>query len=483
MTNRRAQAGEAIPDPISHRDLVGFWLTARERLLVAIDNGHYTPQQVEIVDLPKDLLTVRPLARMNAIDRITYEACVFALQPRIDDYIPRSVYSYRWSTKRSQLLSSVRSWVAMQRRGRTIARSSPHLMLAKTDISSFYEHVDVRMLCEEVSELTGHASVMKVLRAFLDRFGEDNQVWGLPQGSDASGILANAYLLPVDRYLQNRGLNFLRYSDDLYIFGDNWNSLRRELIQITQILRGRKLHLAGSKTRIVAPAEALGQFEEAEKDAIKYGLHVGFSGTDEALSNLFHRATSDPREVDDRDLRFCLNLFKQRADPLALTWLLHNFDAVPQAAREAVTYLGVFVDEDQRVLLLCQRLLEENRLADYPYAEMHVLRLLLSVDRGRTQHLATIVWRILEDRNRPGFVREYAARFAGLNARPGDAALLRTMLKSENDPKLRRALLVASYESGGTTRSWLEHPSRNTQELRMTSELLLRSPKLPITRE
>ncbi len=473
------QVAQEIPDPILHHDLAATWADVRENLLEALAQGRYSPRQVEVIDLPKDRLAVRPLARLHPVDQLLYEALVIALQPDLDRSIPRSVYSSRWSRRRNHLLNPVGSWLRMQSRGRTFHRRHPGLLMAKTDISSFYEHVDVALLTDALRGLLGDRPVVDVLADFLRNFAEQNQVWGLPQGSDASGVLANVYLLPIDLHLRDRGYTYFRYSDDILIFGPDWNTLRQELIRITQLLRGLRLHLASSKTRIVRGGHVLGEFEEADKDAIKYGLDVGLPGANDELRALFDAAVADAGELRSRDVKFSLTQMARLRDDHAVDWLIGHLSAVPHLAREVVRYLTVFLNSDMRVHSAATKLLRTDALLFYPYAEMHLLILLMRDKQGRSAQVSGLVWRLLEDRNRPGFVREYAARFVGMYGRPGDATRLRGLLNAEGDPRLRRALLVAMYECGGVTEEFLRHPMRNVPDLKVAAQYLLTAPTLP----
>ncbi len=360
---QRGQHQAEIPDVIRYADLSASWVEVRERLLFSVDDESYSPQQVEIIDLPKDVLAVRPLARMHVLDQLLYEACVAALQPDLDRQIPSSVYSYRWRYRKADLLVPVAAWLRMQRRGRKYHRKHPGLLVAKTDVSSFYEHVDVNILSDELTSLLGERPVLNLLRTFLCNFAEQNQVWGLPQGTDASGTLANVYLLPVDRHLQDSGLEFLRYSDDILIFGGSWNALRMHLLSITQILRGRRLHLASSKTKIVQGKDVLAEFEETDKDAIKYGLDIGQPGSAEDLRKLFTTAVANRGEVNTRDLKFCLTQLGRLRDDFAVGWLLHNLDAVPHVARETARYLTKFRSRNPAIATTSMRLLDTGALA------------------------------------------------------------------------------------------------------------------------
>ena len=93
-----------LPDIIQYADIASQWESLRHRILSQIESGQCYPTSVEIVDLPKDRLAVRPLARFDIAHRLYYESLIVALAPMIQKALASSVYSYRWWNQRKRLL-------------------------------------------------------------------------------------------------------------------------------------------------------------------------------------------------------------------------------------------------------------------------------------------------------------------------------------------------------------------------------------------
>lgn len=186
-----------IPDPIAHADLQAGWPSYRESLVRKVLSNDYAPAHVEIVDLPKDVISVRPLARLRPEHRLVYDAAVFAAANSIESAIPRGVYSYRWWKKRQRLVGPGKMWITMQRVAKALHNKKPSLLLARTDVTAFYEHIEVDQLIEDLGALDVPAWSIEVLETFLRAFNGLSHAWGLPQGPDSSGILANLYLIPL----------------------------------------------------------------------------------------------------------------------------------------------------------------------------------------------------------------------------------------------------------------------------------------------
>jgi len=443
-----------LPDPLLLADYNYSWRDVKTQILSEMSsNNGYVPRQAEILDLPKDALTVRPIARMRPEDQVVYDALVFSIASVLDSHLNPAVYSYRWNSEKETLRSGVGDWKVMQRVGRKLHEDRPMALLAKTDVGSFYEYVDLDILKRDLDEMVSGSWAVERLMKFLHDFGSFNQVWGLPQGSDASGVLANMYLLPVDQYLQDEGLRYLRFSDDISIFGSDWNLLRQTLISVTRIMRGRHLSVSGTKTKILSGSAILAEFEDAEKDAISYGINTGYEGTHHQLVDLFEAAIAkDPPNY--RDIKFALSRFPIFLEDRAVDWILENYRKYPQLAAFTSSYLSSFMFLRPEVEGRLLDFISTGHLGVDPFTEMHAVRALLrnSVTEPRGN---AVMWALLLDKNKQGYVRELAARYVGRNARPGDAARLEQEFKAERNIGVKRALLVARFEALRGKAQWV----------------------------
>ncbi|MEV7807417.1 RNA-directed DNA polymerase [Microbispora sp. NPDC088329] len=467
-----------LPDVIAHADVNYCWPHYQNNLLSRFWAGSYLPGAVEIVDLPKDRLTVRPLARLSLEDRLIYEALVFSIAELIDGELPDNVYSYRWSKFKGDLRAPIGSWVKMQERGRALHEKYPAKLLAKTDITSFYEHIDIDVLLEDLTCLGVRMWTRKHLEFFLRSFQRMNHVGGIPQGPDASGVLANLYLLPVDTSLQRKGVEYLRYSDDLALFGSSWEELRQELISINRIMRGRRLSMSGAKTKVLLAHEVAEEFDNGDKDAIRYGVDIQSPLAGDLVRRLFDSATSE-QPPNARDIRFTLNQMIRLDDDYAVEWVVQNFSQVPHLAPSIINYLESFYGKSKaEIAPPLESMLTFRSLKSYPYAEHHLLCFLLR----RSIYSKSVyesAWNILSNRNEEGFLRETSARYIGRYARPGDGALLKQEFRNERSDPVRRALIVALYESQHFNGLWFDDAAESAPNLQWTCHYLKSGPVIP----
>jgi hypothetical protein len=462
-----------LPDIIQYADIASQWDTFRYRVLASIEGEKCYPTSVEIVDLPKDRLAVRPLARFEIAHRLHYEALVVSLAPTIQRALSRSVYSSRWWGSKNRFLSPKRLWINWQRAARRYHERNPELLLANTDVSAFFEHVDIDILIDDLRRLKVPVTQLDSLQNFLKSFNQLSSAWGLPQGSDMSGLLSNLYLSTFDAEIQRGKFQHFRYSDDTYIFGRDWDALRGVLVRANKTLRHRHLNMNASKTDVYPSEEVLSLLEDKEKDAIKYGVRVSADWAPDRLHELFDRATADSPNV--RDIKFCMTDLATLKDDYAVPWLLANLTQVPHIAREVLVYLDFFVASQPRIRQsVCDVLLSEE-VRQYPSAQQHILAFMIHND-ARTRGVNDEVWRILLDRNGETFVREMAARYLGLFGPPGEVGQLKQQYQLEADHRMRRALLVACYESNQCSNAWLERILTSDDPLHLTAKYLQENP-------
>ncbi|MFI6979899.1 reverse transcriptase domain-containing protein [Embleya sp. NPDC050154] len=432
---------------------------------------------IDIVDYPKDEINVRPLSRLSVRDHLIFDALSFSAAPLIDQSLSSSVYSYRWSFRRSTLNPPIESWRRMRRRGYSELENKS-TRLAITDATSFYEHVDVETLADDLEALGLSYSKVKQISIFLDCFRSTNQAWGIPQGPDGSGVLANLYLAPVDEQLRQLGLRFVRYSDDINIFGQDWEVLRSALLAVNSIFRTRRLSLSAPKTQILENTEALSYYDDSEKNAINYGIYSRDRRPTPDLHRYFDTVIGSERP-SARDLKFALNRLAMTKDDYGIHWVQRNLKSFAHCAKECFGYLSNFPAHQSTTSKVVANLLAEHSLRDYPHLQQRLLRYVLKENVIDFQILEAS-WEILKDRNCQTFPREFAARYIGRFGDYVNGPLLKAAYETEEDTRIKRALMIAMYESGYQSSRLILAAGNTSPNLRHVSRYLLSSPSIPL---
>ncbi|MFJ8882470.1 reverse transcriptase domain-containing protein [Streptomyces sp. NPDC102402] len=470
---------EELPDVIGLDDISRFWPSLHNAIRDDLAQDKTRIQSIEIINLPKDPVSVRPLVRFSIRDRILYESLVFGLAHSVDKEIFSSVYSYRWNRLSFSFRDPIKMWLRMQKAASRHLVKNPTHYAAKTDVTSFYESIHLETLTEDLEAATGQVEWVNKLRIYLDSFQSFHSAWGIPQGSDASGILANLYLLPVDELLRRRGVRSLRYSDDMYLFGSDFWELRDSLLQINDVLRSRRLSMATQKTEIMNTSSAVNYFSDAEKDAIQYGIVVGNPGRSDLVRKYFDSVLERDR-ISVRDLRFAINRLKRLNDDYALPWVLDNATRHPHMSKEIFAYMAKFIDgRDGEVATKLASMMSSGEISPYPYLQFQVLRMALKYDI-KDARIIDAAWQILEDKNRGSLPREFAVRYIARSGSLSSGMLMKHRFENEQEDSMRRALMVGMYESGYYPKRLFTSIAQHKDALGLTASYLDTSPKVPV---
>ena len=224
------------------------WLRIKEQITA----GHYQPQAVRRVEIPKPDGGKRMLGIPTVMDRVIQQAVAQVLTPIFDPTFSESSFGFRPGRNAHQAIRQVQATV---QEGRTIA--------VDIDLAKFFDTVNHDVLMTLLAKTIGDKALLSLIGRYL-RAGvlvgehvEPSEV-GTPQGGPLSPLLANILLDQLDRELQRRGHRFARYADDMVILVKSERAAQRVMNSITRYLQDiLKLKVNLAKSR-VAPMRECG---------------------------------------------------------------------------------------------------------------------------------------------------------------------------------------------------------------------------------
>ena len=246
-----ANKGASGIDEITTEELGKYIKENRENIVSSLKNRTYFPKPVRRVYIPKSNGKKRPLGIPTALDRTIQQAVA---QPISDIYEKVfSEYSYGFRPNRSchdairqalEYLNSGYEWVI------------------DIDIEQFFDKVNHDKLIQIFREQVNDSDVLNLVRKYLRAGVMDKGILkatktGVPQGGPISVILSNVYLDKLDKELEQRGLRFVRYADDVLIFTKSEMAANRVMSSISGWIE-RKLFLKvnATKSKVVRPTRS-----------------------------------------------------------------------------------------------------------------------------------------------------------------------------------------------------------------------------------
>jgi len=282
-----------VTDPIGYADFASQLSERLKYVMEQIQNHRYRPQHLIEIDVPKSGLSVRPGSVLPIQEMIVLHACTLLLAPKLDKKLSASVYSYRlrkdWKAKikkRKSLFRETEPEFPFLKK-ETIADFNPfeawyecwpefeadsikafsegYTHLTKTDITAYFENIDLSILEDILRKYLKDEDhiiqlIFRILRSWTRLTSTGTPIGrGIPQGNEISSFLGNIYLLPLDRELDKLHERYdavwFRYVDDVKVFTKSEHHARQVVFAINNALRSLHLNLQGAKTKILTGKE------------------------------------------------------------------------------------------------------------------------------------------------------------------------------------------------------------------------------------
>ena len=250
--------GASGVDGVTTEELFSYIKEHKEEILWQIRNRKYKPQPVRRVYIPKENGKLRKLGIPSVIDRVIQQAIVQVLTPIYEEQFSNNSFGFRPNSCPEQAVIKALECF-----------NDGYDWVVDIDLQSFFDEVNQDKLMAIIHRTIKDDDVISLIRKFLQSGVMEKGVLqetkkGTPQGGNLSPLLSNIMLNELDKELEKRGLNFVRYADDCLIMVKSEKAANRVMESITTFITkklGLKVNVEKSKI--------------ARPDQIKY-LGFGF---------------------------------------------------------------------------------------------------------------------------------------------------------------------------------------------------------------
>ena len=396
------------------------------------------------VPVPKSPFFLRNAINLSLADRLAYHGAVGTFARQIGTLMPANVYSARLSTEGRQFLQpGTQLWVhwseAVQAKTAEIDG-----YVVETDITAFFDCISHTILMQELQELGVPKMIMDPLRDMLRTWSSTPNT-GIPQGPDASRLLANFYLLPVDEVmLANPNISYFRYMDDIRIISARKHDAVEGLKVLGAECRKRNLSLSTKKTTLRHGEDAIASMRDAKIDSAKYAYELKGNSARKRreLCTLFRSSLSRNGGLNSRRAKFSIYRLRALREEGGLKLALKELENLAPLGWLVPAYLLPWLRRRSVANAIVAYLNDPERNTS-DYLSSWLLAAFLDEPNAISKELLGYVRRIALDRTHTSYHRALALNVLALGGTPLDLASIRDVIGKEYDPEVVRGAVVA----------------------------------------
>lgn len=242
--------GVAGVDGITVEEEFDYIKENKDRILNQIRKRRYKPQPVKRVQIPKENGKKRNLGIPTVTDRIIQQAIVQVISPIFEKQFNDNSFGFRPNRNCEQAVIRALEYL-----------NDGYEWIVDIDLESFFDTVNQDRLITIIGKTIKDGDVVSLIRKYLSAGVMENGIVkaaevGTPQGGNLSPLLSNIMLNELDKELEVRGLNFVRYADDCIILVKSEKAANRVLASITKFIEKKLgLKVNAEKSKVTRPTK------------------------------------------------------------------------------------------------------------------------------------------------------------------------------------------------------------------------------------
>lgn len=237
-------------DGITVEEVSEYLKENKDIILNQIRKRRYKPQPVKRVQIPKENGKKRNLGIPTVVDRIIQQAIVQVLSPIFEEQFSDNSFGFRPNRSPEQAVIRALEYL-----------NDGNDWIVDIDLEKFFDTVNQDKLITIIGKTIKDGDVVSLIRKYLSAGVMENGIVkptkvGTPQGGNLSPLLSNIMLNELDKELESRGLNFVRYADDCIILVKSEKAANRVLTSITKFIEKKLgLKVNAEKSKVTRPTQ------------------------------------------------------------------------------------------------------------------------------------------------------------------------------------------------------------------------------------
>ena len=245
-----ANKGVAGVDGITVEEEYEYLKENKDRIINQIRKRKYKPQPVKRVQIPKENGKMRNLGIPTVTDRIIQQAIFQVISPIFEKQFNDNSFGFRPNRSCEQAVIRALEYL-----------NDGYEWIVDIDLEKFFDTVNQDKLITIIGKTITDGDVVSLIRKYLSAGAMEKGIVkattvGTPKGGNLSPLLSNIMLNELDKELEVRGLNFVRYADDCIILVKSEKAANRVLASITKFIEKKLgLKVNAEKSKVTRPTQ------------------------------------------------------------------------------------------------------------------------------------------------------------------------------------------------------------------------------------